>query len=248
MDDSDLQSVMSNGQDASYTLDPQLVTGTMSFVSGVLAPPALDPAAVVPTSASAQGATGTYDQSFQAFAVRETGGGFGSTQAPNYQATNGNSYPALGAYQFDKLSLIATGYYRDDGALSDANWNDAFFTGKNGISSQQDFLNSPAVQDQAARDWTNTVGWSSIKDYGLQSYIGQTVDGIRITAAGLLGGTSLLGPDALKQFLNSGGRSDLTDGYGTPISNYVAGFAGFRRRSTASRRPVRSSRRRPDDR
>lgn len=227
MSDSYLQSVTNNDSSASYTLDSQLVTDTMSFVPGVPASPAMDPAAVVPTSAKVQGAVGTYEQYFRASAVRETGGGFGSTQEPNYQATNGNSYPALGAYQFDKLSLIATGYYRDDGALSNARWNDANFTGKNGINSEKDFLNNPAVQDQAARDWTNTVGWSSITDYGLQSYIGKTVAGIGITAAGLLGGTSLLGPDALKQFLDSGGRSDPTDGYGTPISNYVAGFAGF---------------------
>lgn len=227
MRDSHHQSVMSNDPSASYTLDLQLVTDTISFVSAVPAPSATDTAAAVPVSASGQGAIGTYDQYFQASAEAETGGGLGSTLPPNYQAGSGNSYPALGAYQFDKLSLIATGYYRDDGALNDANWNDAFFTGKNGINSQQDFLKNPAIQDQAARDWTNTVGWSSITDYGLQSYIGQTVDGIGITAAGLLGGTSLLGPDALKQFLNSGGASDPTDPYGTPISKYVAGFAAF---------------------
>ena len=222
------QSATTTEQSASYTLDTTLASSSMSFVSSGNAATVSEPATTVTTSASRQGSTGTYDQYFKAFAVRETGGGsFDPTKTPNYQAGSGNSYPALGAYQFDKLSLIATGYYRDDGALSNARWNDTNFTGKNGIYSQKDFLNNPAVQDQAAREWTNTVGWSSITDYGLQSYIGQTVGGIGITAAGLLGGTSLLGPDALKQFLDSGGRNNPTDGYGTPVSDYIAGFAGF---------------------
>lgn len=187
----------------------------------------MNPVTTVTSAASGRGSIGTYDQYFQAFAVRETVGGFDFTKTPNYQAGSGNSYPALGAYQFDKASLIATGYYRDDGAISNSRWNDAFFTGKDGINSEKAFLNNPAVQDKAARDWTNTVGWKGITDLGLQKYIGQTVANVGITAAGLLGGTSLLGPSAVKQFIESGGRNNPTDGYGTPVSDYISGFAGF---------------------
>jgi len=227
MGDSYLQSEMNNGQSASYTLDSQLVIDPMSFVSADAAQTATSSNEVVTTSAPVQGSTGTYDQYFQAFAVRETVGGFDFTKTPKYQAGSGNSYPALGAYQFDKGSLIAVGYYRDDGALSNSRWNDSFFTGKNGINSQQDFLNNPAVQDQAARDWTNNIAWPSIVADGLQNDIGQTIAGIGITAAGLLGGTSLLGLDAVKQFIDSGGSNNPTDGYGTPVSEYIANFAGF---------------------
>lgn len=171
--------------------------------------------------------TGTYDQYFRAFAVRETVGGFDFTKTPNYQAESRNTYPALGAYQFDKLSLIAVGYYRDDGNLNGSEWQDTFFTGKDGITSKQKFLENPTVQDNAARTWTLDVGWKSITDLGLQNYIGQTIGGIHITAAALLGGVSLLGPDAVKQFIESNGQSNPTDSYGTPISEYMSNFSGF---------------------
>ncbi len=171
--------------------------------------------------------TGTYDQYFRAFAVRETVGGFDFTKTPNYQAESRNDYPALGAYQFDKNSLIAVGYYRNDGDLNGSHWQDTFFTGKDGISSKQAFLDNPTVQDNAARAWTLDVGWKSTTDLGLQKYIGQTIGGIHITAAALLGGASLLGPDAVKQFIESNGQSTSTDSYGTPISEYMSNFSGF---------------------
>jgi len=200
----------------------------MSFIAGDVS--STHAALSASNNASAtltQAATGTYDQYFHAFAVRETLGGFDFTRTPNYQAESGNSYPALGAYQFDKASLIATGYYRDDGALSDSHWQDSFFTGRDNITSKQAFLNNPAVQDSAAREWTATVGWKGILDLGLQNDIGQTIAGVHITAAALLGGTSLLGPDAVQQFITSGGQNDQADSYGTHISEYMANFSGF---------------------
>ncbi len=227
MGDDQNQFAMNSDQNGSYTLDQQLVTDPMSFVADAAASPATTSALNVTQSAVTQGSTGTYDQYFQAFAVRETRGGFDFTQTPNYQQGSGNSYPALGAYQFDKASLIAIGYYTNDGALSDSHWNDASFTGKNGITSEQSFLNNPAVQDQAAREWSASVGWPAVVADGLPQYIGQTIAGINITAAGLLAGTSLLGPDAVKQFITSGGQNDPTEAYGTHVSEYISNFAGF---------------------
>ena len=173
------------------------------------------------------GRSGTYEDYFLAFANRETHGSFSLTLTPNYLQESGNSYPALGAYQFDKGALVAVGYYRDDGALSTLPWQDAFFTGLDGITSKAAYLNSPTIQTKSAHTWNQTVGWPSITNYGLQTYVKQTIGGIFITPGGLLGGVSLLGPDALKQFLQSNGATNPTDGYGTPISEYIAGLGGF---------------------
>lgn len=178
-------------------------------------------------AASPFGKSGTYDDYFLAFANRETHGSFSLTLTPNYLQESGNTYPALGAYQFDKGAMIAVGYYKDDGALSTLPWQDAFFTGLDGMTSKVAYLNSPTIQTKSAHTWNQTVGWPSITNLALQSYIKQTVGGIFITAGGLLGGVSLLGPDALKQFLTTGGATDLTDGYGTHMSEYISGLGGF---------------------
>jgi hypothetical protein len=170
---------------------------------------------------------GPYDDYFKASAARETRGVFDPTVAPNYQQESSSAYPALGAYQFDKQALIAVGYYRDDGNLSGLPWQDAFFTGLDGITSKTAFLNNPTIQTKAARTWNQVVGWPGITYLGLQTYVGRTIAGIKITAAGLLGGTSLLGPNALQSFLVSNGATDPTDGFGTHISEYVRGLAPY---------------------
>lgn len=186
-------------------------------------------AVLAQTSLSGNGSAvgGSYDQYFLASGNRETHGVFSLTLTPIFTTESGNSYPALGAYQFDKNALIAVGYYTDDGNLNGLPWVDANFTGLDGITSKVAFLAAPAEQTKAAKAWHAKVAWPGLAAQGCLAYIGQTVTGIVITASGLLGGTSLLGPTAVSNFLTSGGVTDGTDGYGTKISSYILGLGGF---------------------
>lgn len=169
----------------------------------------------------------TYDQFFHDLAVRESVGVFDPNQQPNYQALGSNGLNYLGAYQFNEWTMINLGYYTDDGTANVNTWQTAHFTGKDGIYSEQDYLNNPGVQNQAARAWMQDWVWGFVKADGLDQHIGQTIGGIPITASGLLAGAHLRGADAVQQFIDSGGAVDPQDPYGTPVSQYLSHFGGY---------------------
>lgn len=169
----------------------------------------------------------SYENYFKAFAARETRGVFDPTVAPNYLQETTGTYPALGAYQFDKNTLADVSYYLDDGNMSGLPWVDAKFTGLDGIVSKAAFLNSSTIQTKAAHAWYEKKGWPDLVSAGCATYRGQTIAGIQITSAALLGGTSLLGPAAVLNFLTSGGVTNPTDGYGTTLSSYMLGLANY---------------------
>lgn len=169
----------------------------------------------------------TYDQFFHDLAVRESVGIFDQNASPNYQALGGNGLNYLGAYQFEGWGLINLGYYKDDGNPNANQWKDGYWTGKDGINSEQDFLNNPAVQDSAAHQWMQNFVWGWVKDLGLNNYIGQTIGGVNITASGLLAGAHLRGANAVQQFITSGGQNDPQDPYGTPVSQYMSHFSNY---------------------
>jgi len=170
---------------------------------------------------------GTYDQFFHDLAVRESDGVFNANATPNYQALGGNGLNYLGAYQFEGWALINLGYYTDDGNPNANQWKDGYWTGKDGVNSEQDFLNNPSVQDSAAHQWMQNFVWGWVQDLGLDHYIGQTIDDVNITASGLLAGAHLRGADAVQQFITSGGHNDPKDPYGTPVSQYMSHFANY---------------------
>lgn len=61
--------------------------------------------------------------------------------------------------------------------------------------------------------------------YRYEKYIGTEINGIPITKAGLLAGMHLGGLGGIKYFLESDGRIDKGDAYGTKISDYIKEFA-----------------------
>jgi hypothetical protein len=121
----------------------------------------------------------------------------------NYQFVSSLGY--LGRFQFAEQTLSAIGFGGIDAAS---------------------FLNSPATQDSALTAWFGRVV-SDAEQLGLDKYIGQTVGGIEITPSGLLAGAHLVGAWNLKAFLDSNGQVDPHDGYGEPVSDYIARFAGY---------------------
>ena len=124
---------------------------------------------------------GTYDQFFDALGQRES--------SDNYQAVNTLGF--LGRYQMGELALEDVGYYTADGTANN-DWQPAHFTGKDGVNSKADFLNSPAAQDHAIELYMEKQ-WSYMAD--LWKYEGQTINGIKITVSGMLGGAHLVGQD-----------------------------------------------------
>jgi hypothetical protein len=90
----------------------------------------------------------------------------------------------LGLYQMGRDALIDTGYINN-------NTNE--WTGKNGIKSNQDFLNNLEVQEIAVREYHKMI-WEDehyLKNY--QNYVGKEIGGVKLTQAGMLAAAHLIG-------------------------------------------------------
>jgi hypothetical protein len=82
----------------------------------------------------------------------------------------------------------------------------------------------PDVQRQALQALVKT-NWAQLHAY--QWYIGQTINGVIITKAGLLAAAHLGGVGGVKLFLLSGGRVNRHDINNTTIKNYLTEFQGY---------------------
>ncbi|RWP69987.1 MAG: hypothetical protein EOR07_01355 [Mesorhizobium sp.] len=158
---------------------------------------------------------GSYDNFLYALAFSES--------SNRYDYVNPQGY--AGAYQAGESALRMIGYYKLDGTAA-VDWNNGW-TGKDGINSLADWLSSPAIQDKAAGEYFTYLWNTEFKDLGLQNYIGQTINGVEITASGLLAGAHLVGADSVAVYLNSGGTQGATDPWGTPVAEYIAKFGGY---------------------
>jgi hypothetical protein len=158
----------------------------------------------------------TYQDFLSALRMRESSG--------NYDLVNTLGF--LGAYQFGEAALIDLGLVRDDGSPSDNDFSGGW-TGKFGVTSRKAFLNSEEAQDATADIWFPLV-WRYLTAIGADDYLGRVVGGIQISASGLIAGAHLLGSGRVKEWLESDGTLSLKDAYGTPISEYIGMFSGFR--------------------
>ncbi len=64
-----------------------------------------------------------------------------------------------------------------------------------------------------------------LKDY--EHFRGDTIRGIAITTSGMIAASHLGGAGSLKKYLNSGGRVNKKDLFGTSISDYLKRFSGY---------------------
>ncbi|WP_419694151.1 calcium-binding protein [Mesorhizobium muleiense] len=158
---------------------------------------------------------GSYDNFLDALAFSES--------SNRYDYVNPQGY--AGAYQAGESALRMIGYYKLDGTAA-VDWNNGW-TGKDGINSLADWLSSPAIQDKAAGEYFTYLWNTEFKEFGLQKYIGQTINGVEITASGLLAGAHLVGADSVAVYLNSGGTQGASDPWGTPVAEYIAKFGGY---------------------
>src|SRR6476469_4111079 len=113
-----------------------------------------------------------------------------------------NKFGYIGKYQFGESALVDLGYYKGDASnnrTSLSNGKSQFkydwlgeWTGKNGATGKNVFLNSEPIQDAAARDWIKYL-CKNLKHYKLQKYIGHSIGGILITESGIIGAAHLKG-------------------------------------------------------
>jgi hypothetical protein len=155
-----------------------------------------------------------YDQFLEDLAGRESGG--------DYRSINKKT-KYLGKYQMGKLALIDARYYSHDGKKGNI-FADAFWTGKDGVKSKDDFLNNPSAQENAIREYMQ-VQWGYLLHAGVDRYINKTRYGILVTISGALGGAHLVGWSNVGPFVKNGNISK--DDNQVPITEYIEKFAGY---------------------
>ena len=117
----------------------------------------------------------------------------------NYKVVNRYGY--LGRYQFGKSTLKGLGYK---------------------ITSQE-FLNSPALQEEAMHKLL-THNKKKLQKY-IDKYEGEVVHGVYITESGVLAAAHLGGAGNVRRFFKKG--SEFKDGFGTTITSYMKKFSGY---------------------
>jgi hypothetical protein len=136
--------------------------------------------------------------------------------------TKVNRYGYAGLFQMGEAALIDAGYYRRDGTQANdwrGNW-----TGKDGVNGLQDFLNDRQAQVNAVTRY-HDIEWSAIRRLGLDDkYAGKTVNGVVVTASGLLAAAHLLGVGGLAACLRGG---NCTDANQTTAFSYMKQFGGY---------------------
>ena len=158
----------------------------------------------------------SYDNFFEALGMRESSGNYAAIQA---------KYHYLGKYQMGEGALIDTGYYTDDGKKNNNKFLDQFWTGKDGVYSQKEFLKNHLAQENAVREYAY-LHWVEIKNKNLDLYIGRIVHGHLLTISGILAGAHILGVGGLEAFIKHGVVRE--DGNQVRIVAYIDQFAGYK--------------------
>lgn len=118
----------------------------------------------------------------------------------NYFTTNTLGY--LGKYQFGIGTLQLMGVYN-----------------------ATHFLNDPVLQEQVFQINVARNKWILRKD--INRFVGKWVGGVEITESGMLAAAHLAGAGNVKKYLRTYGEHNVTDDYGTNITNYMKKFSGY---------------------
>jgi hypothetical protein len=142
----------------------------------------------------------------------------------NFSATNTSS-TAIGGYQMTEAALASAGYITINGPITAAddngNMSNVTWTGQGGITSESQFLASPAAQTAAFNTYAGQT-WSADQSLGISNDVGQTVGGQTLNQSAILGGSYLLGAGGMQSYIANGGQVWETAS-GAPCS---AGSAG----------------------
>ena len=94
-----------------------------------------------------------------------------------------------------------------------------------GVYNATQFMNDPGLQEKVFH--TNIARNKWILRREIAAYAGKRVMGITITESGILAAAHLAGAGNVKKFLNSRGKYNVQDAYGTKISDYISRFSGY---------------------
>lgn len=130
-----------------------------------------------------------------------------------------NEYGYMGLWQIGYVELYEAGF-----VSSDYEFNTDLAKQYN-VSNQKDFLNSEDAQKAAVIEYEKRL-WYFICNYGLDSYIGSTIDGHEITAAGLLAAAHF-GIGNLNKHIKDETLSEFSEGYGMKAVTYIDEFEGY---------------------
>ncbi|MEM9928123.1 MAG: hypothetical protein AAF915_31140, partial [Cyanobacteria bacterium P01_D01_bin.50] len=160
---------------------------------------------------------GNFNDMLEALGERETG--LISGDSRQYSFVNPQLY-FLGKYQFAEILLIRLGYYKAKvyfGNGADKNYWRGTWTGKNGINSKVEFLNSPEVQEMAIREafgvyWQDINYLMNKRGKSIDSYLSQIKTfneqgkprTVKITLSGIIAAAHLKGPDKVVDLLVNG--------------------------------------------
>ena len=139
----------------------------------------------------------------------------------NKRAENGVGY--IGLYQMGEKALRTIEVYKKDATPEKNTWEKKNWIKNNiiGIKDKEDFLNNEDKQHQAVIRYA-VKNWIHLKtNVNLKKYIGTTMNGVKITEAGLLAGAHLVGAEAVVEYLKSGGKKVPRDGNKTPVTEYI---------------------------
>ena len=114
--------------------------------------------------------TKSTDEFLRDLAKRESGG--------RYDIINSAGY--LGKYQMGEMAMVDAGYYKKQVNSLNSYNNDwtGQFTGKDGVNSVKDFLNSKTAQENAFLAYKKKQ-WQYLNNGGADKYIGKTIGGIK---------------------------------------------------------------------
>ncbi len=127
----------------------------------------------------------------------------------NLTATNQSS-TAIGGDQLTEAALAQAGYITINSPVTAANYGgnmtNVTWTGKNGATSEQAFLDGPnaaTIQQDAFNDYASSV-WSADESAGIASDVGQTVNGQTLNQSAILAGSYNLGTGGMETYIQTG--------------------------------------------
>ena len=144
-----------------------------------------------------------------------------------------NQFGFAGLYQFGAPRLKTLGLYKPSsfesmtgwsksGRNARGKWSGTFnIPGFPDVKTMSDFLANPAAQEKAGDIHFSEID-SQIKQRGLDKYIGQTVDGVKITREGIHGMAHLGGIAGAERFLS--GKGNARDANKTSLRDYAKKF------------------------
>ena len=94
-----------------------------------------------------------------------------------------------------------------------------------GVNNTQGFLNNPRMQEKAFVALLSKHKW--ILQEEISKYEGEVIGGVLVTESGILAAAHLGGAGSVKRFLNTNGKRQSKDAYGTSVKTYLRDFGGY---------------------